>query len=348
MWHFPILPRNNAVHPTIFQRKLVHLTHRGKEVKNPRAWIKLRLFFTLPFQFLSLKSWDSSRGDWKKQNVLPPSQTHKNHPKSELTLSKRAKSSTSLLPRTRRGREGPGASENTTKAPPKKRPNPRQLLELFSTRTPVETIQGKESLQVSAPGTAEERTTKRQTASWQGLFVYHLGFAWEHLSISQQPSSLTKGPSHPSSTKSSLGPPGLSSLQASCCLSFQILHSRGKLTALTQDQSENGLLAQHWELHTGFGVKLPSVPKGDLLERLHMASTSLKQEIITCCFLLPLQDNTTKSRWDMWFHLHLCIRRLKIPQTLTSCLLVRGIQNISPLSKIKSTKTKQHNNKKKP
>lgn len=55
-----------------------------------------------------------------------------------------------------------------------------------------------------------------------------------------------------------------------------------------QDQSENRMLAQDWELQAGFGVKLPFVPKGDLLERLHVASTSLEKEIITCGFLLCL------------------------------------------------------------
>lgn len=72
---FQFLQEKNAVHPTIFQRKLIHLTHEGKEVKNLRPRIKLRLFFTLPFQFLSLRGWESFRGDWKKQNILPLSQT---------------------------------------------------------------------------------------------------------------------------------------------------------------------------------------------------------------------------------------------------------------------------------
>lgn len=66
-----------------------------------------------------------------------------------------------------------------------------------------------------------------------------------------------------------------------------------------QDQSEKRMLAQDWELQARFGVRLPFVPKGDLLEKLHVASTGLEKEIIAGGFLLPLRDNTTEKTWDM-------------------------------------------------
>lgn len=155
----------------------------------------------------------------------------------------------------------------------------------------METIWGKESLQVSASGTAEERITKRHSILSRVVCLS----PWTRLRASVNLSAASI-PHKGIFTKLSLG---AGALQASCCLSLQILHSKEKLRALMQDQSEKRMLAQDWELQARFGVRLPFVPKGDLLEKLHVASTSLEKEIIAGGFLLPLRDNTTEKTWHM-------------------------------------------------
>lgn len=158
MWAFPSSSKKqySALHKL---PKEISLPHTGVwKWRTQCHKVEIILHSSLPVPLP--KGWDPFGGVWKQQNILPLSQTHKNHPKSDHTFPKRTKSSTSLFTRTRRGSEGPRLSkDNTTKAPPKKRPKPRQFFNFFPHKTP-KAIWGKESLQVSSSGTAEERTTK--------------------------------------------------------------------------------------------------------------------------------------------------------------------------------------------
>lgn len=86
MCYFTVLPRNNAVHPAVFQNKLYpYIRCLAKEAEKPRAQItKLKFSFTL---FSSSSSphivGNLPKERWKGIGHSPPTPTHKMHSKSQ-------------------------------------------------------------------------------------------------------------------------------------------------------------------------------------------------------------------------------------------------------------------------